>query len=93
MLYKILIVYLCVINLVTFFVYGLDKLKAKRDKWRIPERVLFLLAVFGGTVGAFLGMSIFHHKTQKWKFKLGIPLIFAVQIALVIYFVYVFMNK
>lgn len=87
MLFKILLVYLCVINLVTFLIYGLDKWKAKKNKWRVPERVLLLLAALGGTIGAFLGMCFFRHKTQKWKFKIGVPLIFALQMALFIFVV------
>ncbi len=93
MLYKILLIYLCAINLVAFLAYGLDKLKAKKDKWRIPEKVLILFAVFGGSIGALLGMRVFHHKTQKLKFKIGIPVIILLQIALVVFFIYVFLNK
>lgn len=73
--------YLLVINLMAFCAYGLDKRKAIKDKWRIPERTLILLAVFGGSVGALLGMRIFHHKTRKKKFCIGIPLILILQIA------------
>lgn len=79
---NILIIYLVAINVVTFFVYGLDKLKAKRRQWRIPEAVLLTLAVIGGSVGAWLGMKVWHHKTAHNEFKFGIPLIIAAQIAL-----------
>ena len=79
---KILIIYLVAINVVTFFVYGLDKLKAKRRAWRIPEAVLLTLAVIGGSVGAWLGMKVWHHKTAHNEFRFGIPLIIAAQIAL-----------
>ena len=79
---KTLIFYLVAINVVTFFVYGLDKLKAKRKRWRIPEAVLLAMAVIGGSIGAWLGMKVWHHKTAHNKFKFGIPIIIALQIAL-----------
>ena len=62
------------INLVVFLLYGIDKRKAKRDAWRIPEKVLLFSAVFG-IIGALLGMSVFHHKIRKKKFYLLLPLI------------------
>ena len=78
-----LLYYLIAINIVTFFVYGIDKWKAKQSKWRIPEATLLLLAVIGGSVGAWLGMKTWHHKTMHKKFKYGLPLIILVQIALI----------
>ena len=81
-----IIYYLIALNIVTFFVYGIDKLKARKNKWRIREASLLLLAVLGGSVGAWLGMQVWHHKTQHKKFKYGLPLILLVQIAL-IYFI------
>ena len=77
---SLIIYYLVAINIVAFFVYGIDKLKAKRNRWRIPESTLLLLAVIGGSVGALLGMKVWHHKTMHKKFTYGIPLIIAVQI-------------
>ena len=71
-------------NLIVFCVYGLDKYKAKKDKWRIPEKTLLLLAFFFGGLGAFLGMRVFHHKTKHLSFTVGMPLILAVQIVLVL---------
>ena len=59
-----LAVYLAVINLATFIVYGADKRRARKGKWRVPERTLFLLPLLGGSVGALLGMRVFHHKTR-----------------------------
>ena len=79
---RVLIYYLLGINLLTFFVYGIDKWKAKRDKWRIPEITLLMLAALGGSVGALLGMSVFHHKTKHKKFLIGVPLILLAQLAL-----------
>lgn len=72
---KYLIIYVLVVNVAAFLVYGLDKSKARRHAWRIPERVLLGLAVIGGSIGALLGMSCFHHKTHKRKFYIGVPLI------------------
>ena len=69
-------------NVVTFFLYGIDKLKAKRSKWRVPEATLIWMAVLGGSVGAWLGMKAWHHKTQHKKFQYGIPLILLTQLVL-----------
>lgn len=73
--------YLILINLVTFAFYGADKRKAKKGKWRIPERTLLGLAAIGGSIGALGGMQYFHHKTKKLKFSVGVPVILAVQLA------------
>ena len=78
----VLLVWLAAINLVTFAVYGIDKAKAKRGAWRVPEKTLFLLPLLGGSLGALLGMRVFHHKTKHWYFVWGIPLILLAQIAL-----------
>ena len=82
---KIIIIYLTSINVATFITYGIDKLKAKRSKWRIREASLLLLAVLGGSVGALLGMKIWHHKTMHKKFKYGVPAIIIVQMAIIGY--------
>ena len=74
---------LIVLNIVTFLVYGIDKWKAKQGSWRISEATLLILAVIGGSIGALLGMKIWHHKTMHKKFKYGLPLILLVQIALI----------
>ena len=74
--------YLAAVNLVTFTVYGVDKAKARRGAWRVPEKTLFLLPLLGGSVGALLGMLIFRHKTKHWYFVWGIPLLLLAQIAL-----------
>ena len=81
----LLTLWLLVINLVTFFVFGMDKLKAKRKEKResvrrVPEKTLFLLAAIGGSVGALLGMKVWHHKTLHKTFKYGIPAILILQI-------------
>ena len=82
--------YLLVMNLITFFVFGFDKWKAKyKEKHetarRVPERTLFLLAAIGGSVGALVAMKLFHHKTLHLKFKYGVPLILALQVAGLVY--------
>ena len=89
LIYSILI-YWAAINIVTFFLYGIDKWKAKRAKWRIEESTLLLWAAFGGSVGALLGMKAWHHKTQHNKFKYGVPAILFAQIAfagVIIYYI------
>ena len=78
------IVYILIcINIVTFFVYGIDKFKAKQGSWRISEATLLTLAVVGGSIGALLGMQVWHHKTLHKKFKYGLPLILLAQITLI----------
>ena len=81
---RIILIYLAVINVVTFFMYGVDKWKAKKSKWRIREAALLGLAVLGGSIGAWLGMKVWRHKTMHKKFKYGIPLIIVAQIVLII---------
>ena len=77
----IILIYLAIITVVTFFVYGIDKWKSQHKRWRIPESVLLGLAVIGGSVGAWLGMQVWRHKTQHKKFKYGVPAILAAQVA------------
>ena len=84
-LHSCLVWYLLAINAVTFIVYGIDKYKAKKAKWRISEATLLVLAVLGGSVGAWVGMKVWHHKTMHKKFKYGIPAILLIQIALMAY--------
>ena len=74
--------YLAAVNLVTFTVYGVDKAKARRGAWRVPEKTLFVLALLGGSIGALTGMKFFHHKTRKWYFRFGIPAILIAQLAI-----------
>lgn len=80
---NVLYLYVAAVNVVTFFIYGLDKSKAKAGQWRIPEVHLIFLAIIGGSVGALLGMRVFHHKTRKPKFYIGVPAILIVQIILI----------
>ena len=76
-----------IINIVTFIIYGIDKYKAKKGKWRIPENSLLGLAIIGGSIGAYLGMRVWHHKTMHLKFKYGIPLIIVIQLVIAYMFV------
>ncbi len=81
----VLAVWLIAINIVTFAVYGIDKRRAKRGAWRVPEKTLFLLPLLGGSLGALLGMKVFHHKTKHWYFVWGVPAILLAQIALAVW--------
>ena len=78
-------VYLAVINLAGFVSMALDKKKARRNKWRIPEAALFLFAIFGGSAGCLLGMRVFHHKTKHWYFAWGFPVLLALQLLLCVW--------
>lgn len=82
---NLVLYYIVIINILTFIVYGIDKLKAKKGKWRIPESTLLLLAIIGGSIGAWFGMRILHHKTMHKKFKYGIPLIIILQLGVLLY--------
>jgi uncharacterized membrane protein YsdA (DUF1294 family) len=82
--WKAVLIYLFAINLAAFLAMGLDKWKAKKNAWRIPEKTLFLLVILGGSVGGILGMQLFRHKTRHWYFKWGFPAIFIAQILLVL---------
>lgn len=84
----IVIIYLVLINLAAFVLMGLDKRKARKNLWRIPEKTLFLSAILGGSAGAIAGMYVFHHKTRHWYFVIGMPLILVIQIGLGIRLIY-----
>lgn len=84
-IHKISAVYLLVVNIAAFVVYGWDKICAKRGMWRVPEKILLLLALLGGSVGAMAGMAIFRHKTLHLKFRYGVPLIMILQLIGLIY--------
>ena len=73
-------VYLLIVNVAAFATYGADKRRAKQGRWRVPEKTLFLLAIVGGSVGALLGMRVFHHKTLHRSFRIGVPVILILQI-------------
>ena len=81
-----LIYYLITINVLTFIVYGVDKLKAHRGRWRVTEATLLGLTALGGSVGAWLAMQLFRHKTQKKKFRYGVPVILVLQLVALLLF-------
>ena len=81
--YRILIIAFAAWNLLVFLIYGLDKLKAKAERWRISEKTLLLLALFFGGTGALIGMGVFHHKTQHRKFTIGVPLLTLLNYAII----------
>lgn len=81
---KNIVIYLLVMNLFTFLIMGIDKKKAKKGSWRIPEKTLFTLVTLGGGIGGIAGMHIFKHKTKKTRFIIGFPLIIIMQIIVVI---------
>ena len=83
----ILAAWLVIINIIAFCLYGIDKKRAKKGQWRISEKTLLLSAVFGGSIGALLGMYVFRHKTKHWYFKYGLPAILILQIALAVWLV------
>lgn len=81
---SLLLIYLICINLTAFLLMGIDKYKARKNRWRIPEKTLFLSAILGGSIGAILGMQIFRHKTKHASFVIGMPCILLLQILLIL---------
>ena len=80
-----IIIYFIIINIIGFLIMYIDKQKAKKGKWRIPEKTLFIITALGGGIGTIAGMYTFHHKTKKLKFTIGLPTILILEIILVIY--------
>ena len=76
---KYIVGYVIAINIIALIVFALDKSRAKRHAWRVPEKTLFLLAIIGGSIGAIAGMYLFHHKTRHWYFVVGMPAILVAQ--------------
>ena len=90
MVLEAIVIYLAAVNIITFIMFGADKARAVKGRWRISESALILAALLGGSIGALAGMRIFHHKTKHRKFTIGIPVILALQIILmVIYYPYI----
>lgn len=81
-----IVIYFIVINLFGFFIMWLDKRKAKKGAWRIPEKTLFIITATGGGIGTTAGMFVFHHKTQKIQFLIGFPFITILEIVTILYF-------
>lgn len=80
-LWRLLGLYLLLASLTAFCLMGIDKRRARRGKWRVSEKALFLPALLGGALGGVLGMRVFHHKTRHWYFRWGFPLLLALQLA------------
>lgn len=80
---KIIIIYAVIINIIGFFSMLIDKRRAIKNKWRIPEKTLFLIAFIGGSVGSIAGMRLFRHKTKHWYFAYGMPAILIVQLVII----------
>ena len=81
-LWQLLGLYLLIVNLAAFLMMGLDKGRARKEKWRIPEKTLFLPVVLGGALGGVIGMRVFRHKTKHWYFKFGFPALLILQLVL-----------
>ena len=82
---NIILGYLLAVNITSILLYGIDKYKAKKGRWRISEATLLLIAVIGGSIGAWTGMRLWHHKTMHKKFKYGIPIIIILQVTIAVY--------
>ena len=82
---NIILGYLLAVNITSFLLYGIDKFKARKNLWRISEATLLTMAAIGGSIGAWAGMRLWHHKTMHKKFKYGIPVIIILQVALAVY--------
>ena len=87
--YQFFFYYLIIINLITFIIFGIDKYKAIKDKWRVKEATLLGLSFIGGALGGMLGMYVFRHKTKKFYFFLGIPFMMILHVVLFVYFVFI----
>ncbi len=85
----IVLAYILLISIVAFAAMGIDKKKAEKHKWRVPEKVLFLFVILGGGVGGILGMQVFRHKTKHWYFAVGFPLIAVIEYAAIIYLLFI----
>lgn len=83
-----IILYLTAVNLTGLVMMGIDKIKAKKRVWRIPESTLFVIALIGGSLGTTIGMHLFHHKTRHWYFVFGMPAILVIQVAIVLILMY-----
>ena len=84
----LLLAYIVVINVIGFALMGIDKAKARKRAWRIPEATLFMIALVGGSLGTTVGTRVFRHKTLHWYFVFGMPAILIVQILLILFVIY-----
>ena len=85
---QLLLIWLAAVNLLAFALMGLDKWKARNDRWRIPEKTLVLFPLLGGTVGGIAGMRCFRHKTKHWYFRWGLPVLLLVQLGAAVWIRY-----
>ena len=83
------VIYIVIINIIGLLAMYIDKQKAKRGSWRIPENTLFIITAIGGGIGTIAGMYLFRHKTKKWTFKIGLPVLLILDILIVLYFAFV----
>lgn len=83
------VIYIVIINIIGFLAMYIDKQKDKRGSWRIPENTLFIITAIGGGIGTIAGMYLFRHKTKKWTFKIGLPVLLILDILIVLYFAFV----
>lgn len=86
--FDLLLLYVIIVNLISFITMGIDKRKAQKRAFRIPEATLFVLAIIGGSLGSVIGMHLFHHKTRHWYFLYGMPVILALQVILILAIVF-----
>ena len=91
-IWLIILIYLAAVNIFGLIIMGVDKSRAKRRKWRIPEATLFLVAVIGGSIGSIAGMYLFRHKTKHWYFVVGMPVILVLQLIAVAIIVFAPLN-
>lgn len=82
---KLILGYLVLANIAGLAVMGIDKAKAIKGAWRIPEKTLFLFSLIGGSIGTWAGMYLFHHKTKHWYFVIGMPAILIIQLVIAAY--------
>lgn len=93
MIYRIILIYIVLMNLCTFALMGIDKRRAKKHNWRISERMLFIPVLLGGGIGGTAGMKVFHHKTKHWYFHYGFPFITIVEYAAFVYIILSYLLK
>lgn len=82
--FDLILLYIVIVNLISLIMMGIDKRKAQKRAFRIPEATLFVLAIIGGSLGSIIGMHLFHHKTRHWYFLYGMPVILALQVILIL---------
>ena len=85
---EMIFLYVIIINIIGFFIMGIDKFKAQKGYWRTPEKTIFMITLLGGGIGTVAGMYVFRHKTKKLKFTIGLPTILISEIVLIIYFLF-----